>query len=102
MLRLLFAVVTTVILTLISIRKKFLIKVLLGNMLNRGIDLVVKRDFGASNRSEADIAKVVYITNGGSKFHQTGCRFLKGDIKAISLETAIEIYSPCGHCQPNS
>ena len=43
----------------------------------------------------------VYITNTGSKYHSSGCRYLRNSCSAVSLEYALSNgYSPCSVCNP--
>lgn len=43
----------------------------------------------------------VYITNTGSKYHRSGCRYLKKSQNAISKDNAIaQGYTPCSVCNP--
>lgn len=45
-------------------------------------------------------SETVYITNTGSKYHRSSCRFLKSK-HAISKKAAIrQGYQPCGTCNP--
>jgi len=47
------------------------------------------------------IANVVYITNTGKKYHESGCRYLKDSKIEISLSDAqSQGYEPCGVCKP--
>lgn len=44
---------------------------------------------------------VVYITDTGSKYHQSGCRYLEESQHEISLSSAIaQGYEPCKVCKP--
>ena len=43
---------------------------------------------------------IVYVTDGGSKYHRSDCHFLNGNARAIAREKAAEEYAPCGTCQP--
>ncbi len=44
---------------------------------------------------------VVYITDTGSKYHQSGCRYLEDSQHEISLSSAIaQGYEPCKVCKP--
>lgn len=44
---------------------------------------------------------IVYITDTGSKYHSSGCRYLKKSQHSISLGNAIsQGYGPCSVCHP--
>lgn len=44
---------------------------------------------------------VVYITDTGSKYHKSGCRYLKKSKHSISLSDAkAQGYTPCSVCKP--
>lgn len=44
---------------------------------------------------------VVYITDTGSKYHRSGCRYLKKSKHSISLSDAKDQgYTPCSVCKP--
>lgn len=42
----------------------------------------------------------VYITNTGSKYHKSGCRYLRKSKIAISLTDAKKSYDACSVCKP--
>lgn len=42
----------------------------------------------------------VYITRTGSKYHRSGCRYLRQSKIAISLSEAKKNYDPCSVCNP--
>lgn len=45
-------------------------------------------------------SKIVYITNTGSKYHKSGCSYLKSKI-SIDKDEAIRLgYTPCSRCSP--
>lgn len=45
------------------------------------------------------IGRTIYITNTGTKYHETGCRHLRRSQIAISLKDAeAQGYAPCKHC----
>jgi len=47
------------------------------------------------------LSQIVYITETGSKYHKSGCRYLKKSKIAISLESALsQGYTPCSVCKP--
>ena len=47
------------------------------------------------------ILKIVYITDSGTKYHRSGCRYLKDSCHSISIDNAeAEGYSPCSVCDP--
>ena len=102
MLRLIFAVAATLTLTALTWQKRRLIRAILVDLLDKGVELTVNHKFWYS-KSEQDIdVPVVYVTEAGSKYHRSDCRFLNGAAKAISLEKAAEAYAPCGTCQPDA
>lgn len=56
--------------------------------------------FGETSNTSDTKTEIVYITNTGSKYHRSGCSYLKSK-KAISKEKAISKgYSPCSRCNP--
>lgn len=42
----------------------------------------------------------VYITDTGSKYHRSGCRYLRKSQISISLDEAKKSYDPCSVCKP--
>lgn len=55
----------------------------------------------SSNDTENNIEIVVYITNTGTKYHNSGCRYLSKSKIPISLENAqTDGYTPCKVCNP--
>lgn len=51
--------------------------------------------------TEKDKEAVVYITDTGSKYHKSGCRYLKKSKHSISLSDAkAQGYTPCSVCKP--
>lgn len=42
----------------------------------------------------------VYITDTGSKYHKSGCRYLRKSKIAISLTDAKKSYDACSVCKP--
>lgn len=52
-----------------------------------------------SDINESPRTQTVYITRTGSKYHRSGCRYLKSKIP-ISLEKAKQSYEPCSVCRP--
>ena len=52
------------------------------------------------NQQSEAVAAVVYVTDTGSKYHASGCRYLKYSCREISLTEAKEIYEPCSVCRP--
>jgi hypothetical protein len=72
----------------------------------------VKEDKSAKKESKKDSKKeektvksndqsgTVYITDKGTSYHKSGCKYLKGGGKAISLTEAKEKYKPCKVCKP--
>lgn len=50
---------------------------------------------------KAKVEQVVYITETGSKYHRSGCRYLwHSCIKINKSEAAKEGYTPCSVCNP--
>ena len=45
-------------------------------------------------------SRTVYVTRTGSKYHRSGCRYLRKSKIAISLEEARRSYEPCSVCNP--
>jgi len=43
---------------------------------------------------------IVYVTKTGSKYHLSGCRYLRRSSIPMSLEDAKKRYSPCSVCDP--
>lgn len=101
MLRFVFTVGTTLALTALTWRRRRLIRAILGDLLDKGIELTVKRKFWHSKFEGDSKLPVVYITSSGSKYHRSDCRFLNGDARVISLDKAVKEYTPCGSCQPD-
>ena len=102
MLRLMFAVATTLALTALTWRKRRLIRAILEDLLDKGVELTVNHKYWPSKSEQDADVPVVYVTEAGSKYHRSDCRFLNGDARAISLEKAAEAYSACGTCQPDA
>lgn len=50
--------------------------------------------------SKANDDPTVYIADTGSKYHTSGCRFVKKSKTAISLSQAVKSYEPCKVCKP--
>lgn len=54
----------------------------------------------SSNSSDADSSKIVYVTNSGTKYHRSGCSYLKSK-RSISLSEAKRLgYTACSRCDP--
>ena len=101
MLRLIFAVAATAAVTALTWRKRRLIRAMVEELLDKGIELSVNNRFWPS-KSERDMdVPIVYVTDGGSKYHRSECRFLNGNAKAIAIDKAAAAYAPCGSCQPD-
>lgn len=49
---------------------------------------------------EEEIAETVYVTRSGKKYHREGCRYLRSEVRAISLDRARRFYEPCKVCDP--
>ena len=101
MLRLIIAVATTAALTALTWRKRRLIRAMVEELLDKGIELTVNNRFWPSNPERDIDVPIVYVTDGGSKYHRSDCRFLNGNTKAIAIDKAAEEYAPCGSCQPD-
>lgn len=43
---------------------------------------------------------VVYVTETGSKYHRSGCRYLDESQYSVSLSEAVKYYTPCSVCNP--
>jgi endonuclease YncB( thermonuclease family) len=55
----------------------------------------------ASSGSQAEVEEeTVYVTRTGSKYHRSGCRYLRSSAIPMSLSRAKESYSPCSICNP--
>ncbi len=102
MLRLIFTVAATLALTALTWRKRRLIRAILEDLLDQGVELTVNHKFWPSKSEQDTDVPVVYVTDGGSKYHRSDCRFLNGDARAISVEKAAEAYTPCGTCHPDA
>lgn len=57
---------------------------------------VTKSTTSTSTKKEA----TVYITRTGSKYHSSGCRYLRQSKIAVSLSDAKTSYDPCSVCNP--
>jgi len=101
MLRLMIAVATTLALTAITWRKRRLIRAVVEDLLDKGIELTVNNRFWPSKTERDSDLPIVYVTDGGTKYHRSDCRFLNGNTKAIAIDKAAEAYAPCGSCQPD-
>ena len=102
MLRLIIAAAATAALTAFTWHKRRLIRAMAEELLDKGIELTVNNRFWPS-KSGADMdVPIVYVTNGGSKYHRSDCRFLNGNVRAIAVDKAAEEYAPCGTCQPEA
>ena len=54
-----------------------------------------------STSSENKTEYIVYTTNTGSKYHRSGCQYLKKSKISITEEKAIrQGYTPCSRCNP--
>lgn len=61
-------------------------------------DAVVEK---TSVKQNAVSAQTVYITKSGTKYHKSGCNYLKSSKYPITLEEAIDRgYTPCSVCKP--
>lgn len=62
--------------------------------------LACSNPFG-SDPFGSDDSSTVYITNTGSKYHRSDCRYLSSSKIAISLGEAKDRgYTPCSVCKP--
>ena len=100
MFRLFIAMATTAALTVLTWRKRRLIRAMAEELLDKGIELTVNNRFWPSKPERDTDVPIVYVTDGGSKYHRSDCRFLNGNTKAIAIDKAVEAYAPCGACQP--
>lgn len=101
MLRLIFAVAATVALTALTWHKRRVIRAMAEELLDKGIELTVNNGFWPSKTGRDTDVPVVYVTDGGSKYHRSDCRFLNGNARAIAFDKAVEEYAPCGTCWPD-
>jgi len=63
-------------------------------------DAVVEK---TSIKQNAVSAQTVFITKSGTKYHTSGCNYLKSSKFSITLEEAIDRgYTPCSVCKPLS
>lgn len=47
------------------------------------------------------VSATVYVTDTGSKYHRSGCQYLRQSSNAISLDDAKAFgYTPCSKCSP--
>lgn len=100
MLRLIIAVAATAALTAVTWNKRRLIRAMAEELLEKGIELTVNNRFWPS-KSEVDLdVPVVYVTDAGTKYHRSDCRFLNGNARAVNRDRAEEEYAPCGTCWP--
>lgn len=54
----------------------------------------------SSKSNDADASKIVYVTNSGTKYHRSGCSYLKSK-RSISLSEAKRLgYTACSRCDP--
>lgn len=54
-----------------------------------------------SVKQNAGLTQTVYITKSGTKYHRSGCGYLKSSKFSITLEEAIDRgYTPCSVCKP--
>lgn len=61
----------------------------------------IKNSNSTSNNSYNDnSSETVYITNTGSKYHRSGCSYLKSSIKINKSEAIKRGYTPCSRCNP--
>ncbi len=62
---------------------------------------VTDRDFSpTSDGREPASDGTVYVTNSGTKFHRSTCRFLKDSRRSITRSNAERSYEACGICRP--
>ena len=58
-----------------------------------------KNDSPNKTTNQSSSSETVYVTTSGKKYHKKGCSYLKGDIKAISIDDAKKQgYTPCSRC----
>lgn len=53
-----------------------------------------------TSSSNTKVEATVYITRTGSKYHSSGCRYLRQSKISISLSEAKKNYDPCSVCKP--
>lgn len=46
------------------------------------------------------IAQTVYVTDTGTKYHLSTCRYVNISSNSMGIEKAAEKYEPCGVCKP--
>lgn len=44
--------------------------------------------------------QTVYITRTGTRYHRSGCQYLRQSSIPISLKDAVKLYLPCKRCGP--
>lgn len=54
----------------------------------------------ADTGADDDASETVYVTNTGSKYHRSGCQYLRKSKIPISLSDAKKSYDPCSKCKP--
>jgi len=79
----------------------------LSNKINQLLELVKAlqtqpKDNSASTQNiKQEETDLVYITKSGEKYHKPGCRYLIGEVRAVTIETAERMkLQPCKICFP--
>ncbi|MBR2744780.1 MAG: hypothetical protein IKE01_05765 [Clostridia bacterium] len=68
---------------------------------NRYYSNTVKENNLTYSNFEDEDSQTVYITNTGSKYHRSGCQYLRRSCHAISKSNAISRgYDACSRCRP--
>ena len=55
---------------------------------------------GPSNSGTDLTEEIVYITNKGTKYHRSGCSYLKSSNPITKKDAISQGYSPCSRCNP--
>lgn len=60
-----------------------------------------RQNYSTYNNYEDEDSQTVYITDTGSKYHRSGCQYLRSSRHAISKSNAISRgYGACSRCHP--
>lgn len=60
-----------------------------------------RQNYTTYNNYEDEDSQTVYITDTGSKYHRSGCQYLRSSHHAISKSNAISRgYGACSRCRP--
>jgi len=55
---------------------------------------------GQTDAAAEPEAETVYVTRTGSKYHRSGCQYLRRSRMPVSLKEAKQSYDPCSVCRP--